>query len=201
MRPLFLSLAASVLLLGSVWAQNANESENMPQLPIGQTFKQFEYPFYQDGKLKFTGSAVEAKGITLDRAQATDLKIDIYDVNGAVTTTITSPNADLYVKTQVMRTKNTVQIERSDMVATSQDCNFDLKTKKYVMRTNVKVVLKHFDFSTTPANGAAKPAASPAPASSPAPPLPARKSDSMLESPGSYSDTNSAPIPPGTDTK
>jgi len=197
MRPLLLSFAACILVLGAVWAQNAGEGGNMPQLPVGQTFKQFEFPIYQDGKLKATLDATEARGITLNRAETTDLKIQIYD-NGAVTTTVTSPKADLYVNEQKMRTKNTVQIERPDMEATSQDCDFDLKTKKYVLRTNVKVVLKHFNLSSTPANGAA-PAPAPAtvpPAPRPASAHPARSKESLLDSPGSYADTNSAPIPP-----
>jgi len=138
------------LILGAVCAQNPGDSGNAPQLPVGQTFKQFEFPIYQNGKLKATLDAVEARGITLNRAETTDLKIQIYD-NGAVTTTITSPKADLYVNDQKMRTKNTVQIERADMEATSQDCDFDLKAKKYLLRTNVKVTLKHFDLSLTPA--------------------------------------------------
>ena len=204
MRPLLLSFATCVLVLGALQiqtvAQNSGESENMPQLPVGQTFKQFEYPVYQDGKLKATLSAVTATGITLNRAETTDLKIDIYD-NGAVTTTVTSPQADLYVSEEKMRTKYTVLIERADMTATSQYCDFDLKTKKYVLRTNVKVLLKHFDVSTTPANGAATPpAANHAPG--PASPPPAPSGDSPLDSAGSSADTNSAPIPPSsTDTK
>ncbi len=44
-----------------------------------------------------------------------------------------------------MRTKNTVQIVRNDMEATSQDCDFDVKAKSFFLRTNVKVLLKHFD--------------------------------------------------------
>ncbi len=139
----------------------------MPQLPVGQTFKQFEFPVYEDGKLKSTLYASEAKGITLNRAETTDLKIEIYD-NGAVTTTVTSPKADLYVNEQKMRTKNTVLIERADMEATSQNYSriSDLKTKKYILRTNVRVLLKHFDLSIAPPNGAAPPPASPhAPAS------------------------------------
>jgi hypothetical protein len=171
----------------------------MSQLPVGQTFKQFEFPDYEDGKLKATFDATEATGITLNRAEAKDVIIKIYD-NGAVTTTITSPKADLYVNERIMRTKNTVQIERSDMTATSQDCDFDLKTKKYLLRTNVKVLLKHFDLSSNPANGAAPPVSSQAPAS--ASPAPVQRNESLLNSPGSYSDTNSAPIPPSSiDTK
>jgi hypothetical protein len=204
MRPLFISLAAGALAFGTVWAQTPPSSEggNMPQLPVGQTFKNFEYPYYQDGKLKFTGSAAQAKGITLNRAETTDLKIDVYD-NGAVTTTITSPKADLYVNEQILRTKNTVQIDRADMVATSQDCNFDLKNKKYVLRNNVKVVLKHIDFGASPSTTAVKPRAlaNPAAAPTPAVPRPAGPDSSMLESPGYYSDTNSAPTPTGSDTK
>jgi hypothetical protein len=179
----------------------------MPQLPVGQTNKQFEYPDYEDGKLKATFYASEATGITLNRAEATDVKIEIYD-NGAVTTTVTSPKADLYVNERKMRTKNTVRIERADMTATSQTGDFDQKTKKYVLRTNVKVILKHFDLGLTPANGAAPPPASPhAPAraptvTGPVPPQASRSNESLLDSPGSYADTNSAPIPPSSsDTK
>jgi lipopolysaccharide-assembly LptC-related protein len=207
MRPLLLSLGTCILVLGAVSAQNSGGGGNMPQLPVGQTFKQFEYPDYQDGKLKATLYAAEARGITLNRAEVTDLKIQAYD-NGAVTTTITSPKADLYVIEQKLRTKNTVQIDRTDMVATSQDCDFNLKTKKYLMRTNVKVVLKHFDLNPTPANGAAPASASPkattsaSPAPSPVPPHPAQSNDSLLNSPGAYADTNSAPIAPSSpDTK
>jgi hypothetical protein len=202
MRPLLLSLGAFVLVLSALWAQDAGSGENMPQLPVGQTFKNFEYPIYQAGTLKSTLSAVTATGITLNRAETTDLKIDIYE-NGAVTTTITSPKADLYVSEQKMRTKNTVLIERADLEALSQNCDFDLKTKKYLLRTNVKVTLKHFDVSLTPATNAASahpPArTSMTPAASPAPPL---RTDSMLDSPGSYADPNAAAKSnAGTDTK
>lgn len=203
-----LSLGACVLFLGVSWAQNTGGTESGPQLPVGQTFKQFQFPIYQSGILKATLDATEATGITLNRAEAKEVKIQIYD-NGAVTTTITSPDADLYVNEQKMRTKNTVQIERADMTATSQNCDFDLKTKKYALRTNVKVLLKHFDMSTTPANGTAPPPASThAPASAPVAtatspsPRPARGNDSLLDSPGSYAGTNSAPISPSSsDTK
>src|SRR5450631_1489950 len=141
MRLLVLILEACLLLMGAARAQNAGESTGTPQLPVGQIFKQFEFPSYQDGKLKYTLFATEAKGITLNRAETTDLKIDVYE-KGAVTTTITSPKADLLVAEQKMRTKNTVQIDRADMRATSQNCEFNVKEKQFVMSTNVRVLLK-----------------------------------------------------------
>jgi hypothetical protein len=200
-------MTTCLLVLGAAWAQRTGDAENGPQLPVGQTNKQFEFPDYEDGKLKATFYAAEATGITLNRAEAKDMKIEVYD-NGAVTTTITSPDADLYVHEKKMRTKNTVQIERTDMTATSQNCDFDMKTKKYVLRTNVKVILKHFDLGSTPANGTVPaPVVPPAPARAPSAPSPAssrpaRSSESLLDSPGSYADTNSAPIPPSrSDTK
>ena len=142
-----------------------------------------------------------ATGITLNRAETTDLKIDLYD-DGAVTTTVTSPDADLYVSEQKMRTKNTVLIERADMTATAQTCDFDLKTKKYILRNKVTVLLKHFDLGTNPANGAAPTPASNHAASPPSP-APANSSDSLLESPGSASAAaNSSPqASPTSDTK
>ena len=209
MRPLVLILEIFVLIAGAVRAQNSGDSET-PQLPVGQVFKEFEFPAYQDGKLKYTLYATEARGITLNRAETSDLKIDVYD-NGAVTTTITSPKADLYVNDQRMRTKNTVRIERDDMEATSQDCDFDVKTKKAVLRTNVRVVLKHFDLSSqanAPASAATttKPVTTPpTPAPADAAPVvpadassmqPAHNDDSLLTSPGTYADTNSVPLPP-----
>src|ERR1700761_2483617 len=96
-----------------------------------------------DGQLHYSCYAVQATGITLNRAEADDLRIEVYE-NGQKTTTITSPKADLYVAEQKMRTKNTVRIERADMEATSQDCDFYVKQKNFFLRTNVKVLLKHF---------------------------------------------------------
>jgi hypothetical protein len=211
MRPPILSvgLGACVLLASVALAQNAGDTDrNAPTLPVGQTFKQFTFPVYQDGQLKYTLFATTATGITLNRAETTDLKIDVYD-NGQKTTTITSPKADLYVAEQKMRTKNTVDIVRADMEATSQDCDFDVKSKKFLLRTHVKVLLKHFDVGSG-TGGAAQPAAptngagplSTSPDNTPVMPAPAPTDESILPSPGGYSDTNAAPLPPsGSMTK
>ncbi len=159
-----------------------------------------------------TLSAVSAKGLTLNRAEATDLKIELY-TNGKVTTTITSPKADLYVADRKMRTKNTVQIERADLEATGQTCDFDLISKKYLLRQNVKVILKNFDISpVSSGSGASKTHAKaagpvgagsaepePVPDDSPAPVADthhARNGDSLLDMPGGYANTDVAPIPP-----
>jgi lipopolysaccharide export system protein LptC len=207
-------LGACALLASVALAQNAGDTgRNAPTLPVGQTFKQFTFPVYApDGQLRYTLFATEATGITLNRAETTDLRIEVYD-NGAKTTTITSPKADLYAAEQKMRTKNTVLIDRTDMRATSQDCDFDVKAKKFLLRTNVKVLLKHFDVGGSKGNADQPAAASggsaiptpmpnnlpftPSPSSGPAP-----TDESILPSPGSYSDTNAAPLPPaGSMTK
>ena len=149
MRPQLLSLALCLSALAAARAQDSEQGGNAPQLPVGQVFKRFEFPQYQDGKLKATFDATEAKGITLNRAETTNLRITIYDTNSkGDKTTVTSPNADLYVAEQKMRTKSGVQIQNADMTATSKECDFDLKTKKYLLRTDVKVVLTHFNLST-----------------------------------------------------
>ena len=202
MRPLLLSLAGCILALGVAWAQTTGEGGNAPQLPVGQVFKQFEFPIWQDGQLKATLFAVEAKGITLNRAQTTDLKIQVYEnIPGkppTVTTTITSPDADLYVSDKKMRTKNTVLIERDDMTASSKECDFDLATKKYVLRSSVRVLLKHFNLgAASSTNSVASPSA-PTAATTPPTPRPASSDESILGTPGSYSDTNSAPSSPET---
>jgi lipopolysaccharide export system protein LptC len=215
MRPQILSagLGACLLLATVAPAQNAgSSSRNAPGLPVGQTFKQFTYPVYApDGQLKYTLFAVTATGITLNRADTTNLKIVVYD-NGVKTTTITSPKADLYVAEQKMRTKYTVLIERDDMTATSQDCDFNAKEKKFLLRTNVKVLLKHFDVggskgdtaaAATQEHGDASPASSPdnIPVT-PSPSTPMPTEETTPTSQGAYSDTNAAPLPtPGSPTK
>jgi beta-lactamase regulating signal transducer with metallopeptidase domain/ankyrin repeat protein len=78
-----------------VSAQTSGTDNSVSQPPVGQVYKDFQFPFYQDGRLKFKLTAAAAKGITINRAETTDLKIDLYD-NDKVTTTITSPKADLY---------------------------------------------------------------------------------------------------------
>ncbi len=203
MRPRIFSLGigASIWMLGAALADNSGDSG--PQLPVGQTFKNFEFPLYQDGKLKYQLNASQATGITQNRAETTDLVIKIYD-NDIVTTTITSPKADLYVKEEKLRTKYTVRIVRADQEATAQTCDFDLVNKKYLLRTNVRVLLKNFDPTATPAANA--PASTPATAGSTtpiSPPRPLRSDDDSLPgTPGSYASTNSAPLPPtSTDTK
>jgi LPS export ABC transporter protein LptC len=207
-------IGACALLAGVALAQNAGAPGAAAQsLPVGQTFKQFTFPVYgPDGQLRYTFFATEATGITINRAEADNLRIDVYE-NGQKTTTITSPKADLYVAEQKMRTKNTVRIERTDMEATSEDCDFDVKKKIFFLRTSVKVLLKHFDVGAgsgappkTPSQGQASTGAKPAipardnaealPAPDPAKPMPT--DDSILPSPGAYSDTNAAPLPPSS---
>ncbi len=160
-------------------------------------------------------SAAVAKGITLNRAETTDLKIELYE-NGKISTTITSPKADLYLTERIMRTKNTVQIERADMEATAQTCDFNQLTKKFLLRDNVKVILKNFDAKSqmpgasaptgAPAQASSLPASSPAASANPAPLLmapsslsltpagtPSRNESGLLDTPCAYSSTNAAP--------
>ena len=211
MRPFLLSPAAGVLVLSLASSQvslGSGENTGLPQIPFGQTYKDFQFPLYQNGQLSATLSAVSAQGMTINRAQATDLKIDLY-TNGKVTTTITSPKADLYIADRIMRTKNTVQIERVDMEATAQSCDFDLGTKKYQLRDHVKVTLKNFDTSITPKTSRPSATSPSTPLSdlpgAPAPetpPVPNPDSDrphggdSLLDIPGAYGTTNTAPIQP-----
>jgi hypothetical protein len=209
MRFLILSVC-SFLILGVAWAQTPSGSNNAPSIPFGQTFKDFQYPDYQNGELKATLSAVSAKGTTINRAETTELKIELYEA-GKVTTTITSPKADLYLADKRMSTQNTVQIVRADMEATAQNCDFDLTTKKYLLRENVKVTLKNFDISPKPSSSVNSPAPPSRPSApgdlttpppSPLSPIPSNSEhDSLLDSPGAYASTNSAPTSPSNTVK
>jgi len=203
MRPFILSIGVCACLFSAAWAQTGLGGGG-PQIPYGQTFKDFQFPIYQNGQLNSMLSAVSAKGITLNRAETTNLKIELYE-NGKVTTTITSPKADLYLSERIMRTKNTVLIERADMEITGQSCDFNLQTKKYLVRDNVKVVLKNFDASSHTSGAGSPPRQTQATA--PAPPLVTspnlsltpgiapRNDAALLDSPGAYADTNVAPTP------
>lgn len=210
MRSLVLSAGAIVLALGVAWAQSPSGGGTSVQIPYGQTFKDFLFPYYQDGQLKFTLHALSAKGVTLNRAEATELTIKLYDSGKTdPATIITSPKADLYVADRRMRTKNTVQIERDDLEATAQTCDFDLMTKKYLLRDNVKVTLKNFDTgkiapgnSSQPSSGLGASAAHPTPTPSvppmsPPPSRPLPHDDTLLDVPGAAAaSTNSAPANP-----
>ena len=192
-------------MLTAAWAQSSNDAGPSQTVPVGQTFKNFEFPFYENGKLKWTATATQATGITQNRAEAFDIKIKIYD-NDVVSTTITSPQADIYVNERKMRSSHTVQIERSDMEATAQTCDFDMGNKKYILRNNVKVTLRNFDagqsLNATPGTPAGSPqngAPSNESSTTPDAPMTPRallNNDSLPESPGSASTTNSAPMPP-----
>jgi hypothetical protein len=203
MRLLTLSLAgALVVALAAARAQSSATSSppassDVTQLPVGQVYKDFEYPYWENGQLKFTMSATEATGITINRAETSNLRIDLY-TDGKVTTTITSPDADIYVADRKMRTHHTVKIVRPDLVATAQFCDFDLADKQYTLRDHVKVTLLHFDMkAATPGQSAGRPMGVPPAPANPATgiPSPTTGADSLLESPGSYSNgTNTAPL-------
>jgi hypothetical protein len=215
MRPLILSVAGWLGCSGAMWAQQAAAPTAAPapsdsgisQLPVGQVYKQFQFPYYQAGQLKFVLTASDATGITLNRADTHNMEIDLYD-QGKKTTTITSPDADLYVADRKMRTHKTVQVNRPDLVATSQLCDFDLLSKQYVMRTNVKVVLLHFDAGQSASAHPAGPsvAAAPVPGVPPAeppsiprpvvppPPSVPNGEGNLIDSPGAYGNP-SAPLP------
>jgi lipopolysaccharide export system protein LptC len=200
MRLLILSVASWFVAAGAaVLAQSSSSGgPDVTQLPVGQIYKAFQYPYWEAGQLKYTLSATEAKGITINRAETTDVKIDIYTA-GKVTTTITSPKADIYVADRKMRTHNTVKIDRADLTATSQFCDFDLLAKQYTLRDHVKVTLLHFDMNrAAPAHATGVMGVPPTPARAPLPattPSSTGSSDSMLESPGAFSSTNNAPLP------
>jgi hypothetical protein len=208
MRLLILSVAGW-LAAGLVLAGDAGRSQpggsDMTQLPVNQTYKDPQYQYWdtETGQLKFTLTAREAKGITVNRAETTDMKIQLYTA-GKVTTTITSPDADLYVADRKMRTHNTVKIVRDDMTAAARFCDFDLAAKQYTLRDHVKVTLLHFDMNASTGGrkagtmGVTSPpaAGSAAPRAAPAAPSTAGKNDSLLESPGSFSSTNNAPASP-----
>jgi hypothetical protein len=217
MRPLILSVAGWLgwsIALGAPTPATppppAPSDTGVSQLPVGQVYKQFQFPYYQAGQLKFVLTATDATGITINRADTHDLKIDIYS-EGKVTTTITSPDADLYVADRKMRTRNTVRVVRPDLVATSQLCDFDLLSKQYFMSKSVKVTLLHFDAgksvssspatATTPASASVVPKAPPAaplsiprPFVPPPPSVPPGEGD-LIDSPGAYSTTPATPLP------
>lgn len=198
MRRLIVSLGLGALVLGAAFAQSGGGNGSVPQLPVGQTYKDFQFPMYQDGQLKASLAASEARGITLNRAATTNLKVELYEA-GKVTTTVTSPNADLYVADRKLRTKSGIVIERADLEATAQIADFDLFTRKYFLQGNVRVVLKNVSLASgsggssgaipRPARAAAPPAVSPAPA----------RDGSLLDMPGAYSNgdgSNPAPARP-----
>ena len=69
-------------MLGTAWtlAQNSGDSTGAPQLPVGQTFKQFEYPIYQDGQAEGHDQRRRRDGHhPQPRAKPSDLNIEIYD--------------------------------------------------------------------------------------------------------------------------
>jgi hypothetical protein len=191
--------------MSAALAQTGSGGGGVPQIPYGQSYRNFEFPLYENGQLKWKLSATQALGVSLNRAEVTDMKIEVY-TDDKVTMTVTSPKADLYSSDRRLRTKNTVRVVRSNMEATSQRCDFDLVTKQYVLRDNVRVVLKNFD-ATSGLGPAGKTASGPSDHGSVAPPRPAfgpvpphGNDSSLLDSPGSFSNSTNvgpiAPVPP-----
>ena len=70
MRPFVLSLSAGFLALGAgwlalsvAWAQSISGGSTIPPIPYGQSYSNFEFPFYESGQLKWTLAAAQATGV------------------------------------------------------------------------------------------------------------------------------------------
>lgn len=103
----------------------------------------------------------EARVISANRTEISDLKIELYD-NNEVTTVITSPKADYWRTDNRLSTRSTVSISRKDMDITSQSMEWDYKTKQGTLRHQVKVVLHNIDLGT-PTQKTTEPAKTPIP--------------------------------------
>lgn len=202
------SLAICLLALDIAGAEPVRQgpgdpdNSSIPQIPFGQTYKNFQFPLYDGMILKAKLSAEAATGTTLNRADTTNLKIELY-TNDKVTTTITTPRGDLYPAERRLRTKTGVHVVQNDLDATSDVADFDLIGRKYFLQNHVKVTLIHFDTSPKstapgvhPAKLAPNSAATAPPGAVPilSPALPA--DNSLPDMPGAYSNTNAAPTNP-----
>lgn len=157
-RTLILSVSA---LLAGVAVSSAQQPKPEPaksptsNMTQGQVTKGFTLPQYTDGKLTAMINGGEARVISVNRTEITDLRVDLYE-DGKVATTITSPKSDYWNADNKMRTRFGVEIKRPDMIVTSQTMEWEIKEQRGVLRNNVKVVLLTLDL--------AKPAESPSPA-------------------------------------
>lgn len=172
-RIVLLSISA---LLAGVAVSSAQQPKPEPaksptsNMTQGQVTKGFTLPQYTDGKLTAMINGGEARVISVNRTEITDLRVDLYE-DGKVATTITSPKSDYWNADNKMRTRFGVEIKRPDMIVTSQTMEWEIKEQRGVLRNNVKVVLLSLDLAKpaeAPNPAATAPLNAPAPGAEPA---------------------------------
>ncbi len=175
---LIFSAAAFQLCLAQTPAPDEDDDRKNPPIPVGQTNKDLMLPSYNSNReLANVFHAREAIGITPKRAHCFEVKVDLYEIvkgTNSITTVVTTPEADVILGDRIMRTTNSVRVEREELIATATNADFNLETKKYVMRANVQILLKHFDIgkaaSTSNTNSAPTTPETPPPTPAPIPP-------------------------------
>ncbi len=196
MKRLFYSVTIAFLFSAKIFAQSQGASAE----PVGQVIKGFTMPQLDpQGNLTCNIIGDEARVVSVNRTQIVNMRIDLYD-GPDISTTITSPQCDLWKGIDKLRTRSTVKINRPSMVITAQTMDWNYVEKRGVLRENVKVVLTNFNLGKpqTPAGATAANAPSRTTASnSPAPAIvtPVTSSTATLpDMPTSSAEPSSVPV-------
>src|SRR5262249_41433183 len=85
---------------------------SMSAVGVGEVTRDFSFPqINEKGKVEAMLTGKEARTITANRTQISDMKIEVYD-GDTVTTTITSPKCDLWNMDKTLRTRSGVVITK-----------------------------------------------------------------------------------------
>jgi hypothetical protein len=129
--------------------------------PVGTVIKGFTLPQRSEkGDPIANISGDQARVVTLNRTEITNLRVELFD-DGKPSTFITSSQCDLWRQENRLTTKSGVEIKREGMILEAGSMDWLYKERRGVMRNGVKVVLNNFQLGAKPGTVApAEPAGS-----------------------------------------
>lgn len=139
-------LAAWSASTGLLVAQSA-------QSPVGTVIRGFVLPQRNaDGEPEANLTGDEARVLTLNRTEVTNLRVELFD-EGKVSVVMTTPLCDLWRDENRLESKAPVQVNRDNLEIKADQAIWYYRDKKGVFRGNVKLVISRFEFGAKPKGG------------------------------------------------
>lgn len=105
----------------------------------------FNLPIFNDeGQRLSLLVAAEARVITPDHVSVSDMTLTRFnlDATNTIDTTITSPFAEAFIKEQLVKGDRTVNITRTDFLATGADWTYNHKDQRITIGRDVHIVFR-----------------------------------------------------------
>jgi len=149
--PLLLLMPIMAIALGSLITNGAVKNDGTESgnnayydipIPVGQTSRGLLIPnFDQRGNKESVLSAGQAKRLSQENLELSNLEITLYDARDAAGMNISIPKAIYSLETKILRSKTQAHIQRNDFKLWGEALEFDTNTKVGRLFGNVTMLI------------------------------------------------------------